>query len=39
MGKHISDSINAGPYNHSQYLKGNYVNSLFFASVSSADVE
>ena len=31
--------MTAGPYDHYQYLKGNYVNSLFFASVSSADVE
>ena len=31
--------MNAGPYAHNQYLKGNYVNSLFFAPVSSADVE
>ena len=31
--------MNAGPNDHYQYLKGNYVNSLFFAPVSSADVE
>ena len=31
--------MNAGPYDHNQYLKGNYFNSLFFAPVSSADVE
>ena len=31
--------MNAGPYDHYQYLKGNYVNSLFFAPVSPADVE
>ena len=31
--------MNAGPYDHYHYLKGNYVNSLFFAPVSSADVE
>ena len=31
--------MNAGPYDHYQYLKGNYVNSLFFAPASSADVE
>ena len=31
--------MNAGPYDHYQYLKGNYANSLFFAPVSSADVE
>ena len=31
--------MNAGPDDHYQYLKGNYVNSLFFAPVSSADVE
>ena len=31
--------MNAGPYDHNQYLKGNYVNSLSFAPVSSADVE
>ena len=38
-GKRISESMNAGPYYHYQYLKDNYVNSLFFAPVSSADVE
>ena len=27
------------PYDHYQYLKGNYSDSLFFAPVSSADVE
>ena len=31
--------MNAGPYDHYQYLKGNYPNSLFFAPVSSTDVE
>ena len=31
--------MNAGPYDHYQYVKGNYVNSLFFAPLSSADVE
>ena len=31
--------MNARPYDHYQYLKGNYVNSLFFPPVSSADVE
>ena len=31
--------MNVGPYDHYQYLKGNYENSLFFASVSFADVE
>ena len=31
--------MNAGPYDHYQYLKGNYANSLFFAPVYSADVE
>ena len=31
--------MNAGPNDHYQNLKGNYVNSLFFAPVSSADVE
>ena len=31
--------MNAGPYDHYQYPKGNYVNSLFFAPVSSADIE
>ena len=35
----ISESMNAGPNDHYQYLKCNYVNSLFFAPVSSADVE
>ena len=39
IGKHISESMNTGPYDHNQYLKGNYANSLFFASVSSSDVE
>ena len=39
IGKRISESMNAGPYDHNQYLKGNYVNSLFFVPVSSADVE
>ena len=39
IGKHISESMIAGPYHHYQYLKGNYVSSLFFAPVSSADVE
>ena len=39
IGKRISESMNAGSYDHNQYLKGNYVNSLFFAPVSSADVE
>ena len=31
--------MNAGPYDRYQYLKGNYVNSLFFALVSFPDVE
>ena len=31
--------MNSRPYDHYQYLKGNNVNSLFFAPVSSADVE
>ena len=31
--------MHAGPYNHYQYLKGNYANSLFFATVSSVHVE
>ena len=31
--------MNAGPYNHHQYIKGYYANSLFFAPVSPADVE
>ena len=31
--------MNAGLHDHYQYLKGNYVNSLFLALVSSADVE
>ena len=31
--------MNAGHYDHYQYLKGNYVNSLFFAPESSADVQ
>ena len=39
IGKHISESLNAEHYDHNQYLKGNYANSLFFALVSSADVE
>ena len=39
IGKRTSESMNAGPYDHYQYLKGNFVNSLFFAPVSSADVE
>ena len=39
IGKRISESMNAGLYDHYQYLKGNYVSSLFFAPVSSADVE
>ena len=30
--------MNAGPYDHYQYLKGNYGNSLFFAPVTSVDV-
>ena len=37
--KSISESMNAGPYDHYQYLKGIYVNSFFFAPVSSAGVE
>ena len=37
--KRISESMNAGHYDHYQYLKGNYANSLFFTPVSSADVE
>ena len=39
IGKHISESMKAGPYDHFQYLKGNYENSLFFVSVSYVDVE
>ena len=39
IGKRISKSMNAGPYDHNQNLKVNYVNSLFIAPVSSADVE
>ena len=39
IGKHISESMTAGPYDHYQYLKGNCANSLFFVPVSSADVE
>ena len=39
IGKRISESMNAGPYDQYQYLKGYYDNSLFFALVSSADVE
>ena len=39
IGKRVSESMHAGPYDHYQYIKGNYVNSLFFAPVSSADVE
>ena len=45
---HVSESMNAGPYDHYQYLNGNYdhyqylngnyADSLFFAPVSSADV-
>ena len=31
--------MNAGRYDHNQYINGNYVNSLFFAPVSYADVE
>ena len=31
--------MKAGPYDHDQYLEGNYANSLFFAAVSSGDVE
>ena len=31
--------MNAEPYDHYQYLKGNYANSSFFAPVFSADVE
>ena len=31
--------MNAGSYDHYQYLKGNCENSLFLALVSSADVE
>ena len=34
IGKRISESMDAGPYDHYQYLKGNYVISLFFAPVS-----
>ena len=37
--KRISESMNAGPYDNYQYLKGNYVNSLCCAPASSADVE
>ena len=39
IGKRISESMNAGHHDHYQYMKGNYVNSLFFAPVSCADVE
>ena len=39
IGKRISESMNARAYDHYQYLKINYVNSLLFAPVSSADVE
>ena len=39
IGKRISESMNVRPYDHNQYLKVNYVNSLFIAPVSSADVE
>ena len=35
----ISESMNARPYDHYQYLKGNSANSLFFAPVSSKDVK
>ena len=31
--------MQTGPYDHNQYLKSNYVNSLFLAPVSSADVK
>ena len=31
--------MNAGPCGHYQCLKGNYVHTLFFAPVPSADVE
>ena len=31
--------MNSGPYDHYQYLNGNYANSLFLAAVSSTDVE
>ena len=31
--KHISESRNAGPYDHYQYLKCNYANSLLFVNV------
>ena len=34
ISKHISESMNAS-FDHYQYLKGNYANSLFFAPVSS----
>ena len=34
IGKHISASMNEGPYDHHQYLKAYYDNSLFFAPVS-----
>ena len=37
--KHLSESKNAGDYDHDQYLKDNYANSLFFAFVTSAYVE
>ena len=39
IGKRICKAINAGPYDHYQYLKVNCANSLFCAPVSSADVE
>ena len=31
--------MNAGPYDQYEYQKGNYADSLFFAPVSSADVD
>ena len=40
IGKRISESMNAGPYDHYQYLKGiTMLIHYFFAPVSSADVK
>ena len=33
IGKRVSESMNAGPNDHYQYLILNYANSLFFAPV------
>ena len=38
-GKRISESMSTRPYDHYQYLKCNYINSLFFVHVASVDVE